>query len=152
MVKNNTDLINRMFNEGHLVCNHTYSHKDITKESAEELKCELERLENLCLEKTGNKISKYFRPPEGRFNEDSLKNLNDWGYKTVFWSFAYADWDNGNQMSNDSARKKIIDNVHNGEVMLLHPTSKTNADILADVIRELKEEGYRFGTLDELCE
>lgn len=152
VVKNNTDLINRMFNEGHLVCNHTYSHKDITKESAEELKCELERLENLCLEKTGNKISKYFRPPEGRFNEDSLKNLNDWGYKTVFWSFAYADWDNGKQMSNDSARKKIIENVHNGEVMLLHPTSKTNADILADVIRELKEEGYRFGTLDELCE
>lgn len=151
VVKNNADLVNRMFDEGHLVCNHTYSHKDITKENAEELKSEIERLEKLCVEKTGKNMSKYFRPPEGRFNEDNLKLLSDWGYKTVFWSFAYADWDNGKQMSAEKAKKKILDNIHNGEVMLLHPTSKTNADIIASVIRELKEEGYRFGSLDELC-
>ena len=45
----------------------------------------------------------------------------------------------------------ILNNIHNGEVMLLHPTSATNAEILEDVIIELKAEGYRFGTLDELC-
>ena len=72
------------------------------------------------------------------------------GYKTVFWSFAYDDWDNNRQMSYEKAKGKILDNVHNGEIMLLHPTSNTNAEILGEIIRRLKSEGYRFGTLDEL--
>lgn len=152
VIKCNTDLVNRMFDEGHLVCNHTFSHKNITKQSDEELKKELSALEELCIEKTGKEMSKYFRPPEGRFSEESLMLLKKWGYKTVFWSFAYADWDNERQMSADKAKNKIFENIHNGEVMLLHPTSKTNADILEDVIMELKNQGYRFGTLDELCE
>jgi peptidoglycan-N-acetylmuramic acid deacetylase len=73
------------------------------------------------------------------------------GYKTVFWSLAYADWDNSRQMSPDKALEKILSNVHNGAVILLHPTSKTNADILGDLIKELKTLGYGFGSLDELC-
>ena len=72
------------------------------------------------------------------------------GYKTIFWSFGYPDWDNGKQMDKDAAKRKILDNVHNGEIMLLHPTSATNAAILCDVIREIKAMGYRFGSLDEL--
>ena len=95
-------------------------------------------------------MSKYFRPPEGTFDQDSLKVVYDQGYKTVFWSFAYADWDNNKQMNPQEAKKKIMDNLHNGEIMLLHPTSATNAMILSDVISELKVLGYRFGTLDEL--
>ena len=89
--------------------------------------------------------------PEGKFSEQSMKYANELGYKTVFWSFAYADWDNARQPSPEAAKKKILDNVHNGEVMLLHPTSATNAEILGDIIRELKSQGFRFGTLDELC-
>jgi peptidoglycan-N-acetylmuramic acid deacetylase len=80
-----------------------------------------------------------------------MKYVNDLGYKTIFWSFAYADWDNNAQMSAEKAKKKVLENIHNGAVILLHPTSSTNAQILADVIRELKAQGYRFGTLDELC-
>ena len=95
-------------------------------------------------------MQRYFRPPEGRFNEESLKYLKELGYKTVFWSFAYADWDNENQPSPNSAKEKIFANLHNGEIMLLHPTSKTNAEILREVIIELKSQGFRFGTLDEL--
>jgi peptidoglycan-N-acetylmuramic acid deacetylase len=68
----------------------------------------------------------------------------------VFWSFAYADWDNNKQMSKEKARNKILDNIHNGEIMLLHPTSSTNAEILQEIIQELKRQGYRFGSLDEL--
>ena len=79
-----------------------------------------------------------------------MKYAHELGYYTIFWSFAYADWDNNKQMSQEAAKKKIMDNIHNGAVILLHPTSKTNADILGDVIDELKAEGYRFGTLDEL--
>lgn len=150
LITKNTDLVRRMANEGHTVCNHTNRHKDMTAISAEELKKELDDLEALYKEYTGYEMAKYYRPPEGRFNESSLKYVSDLGYKTVFWSFAYADWDNQKQMSADAAKKKILDNVHNGAVILLHPTSATNAEILGDVIRELKSQGFRFGTLDEL--
>ena len=95
-------------------------------------------------------MSKYYRPPEGAFTEENLAFASALGYKTIFWSFAYADWDNGKQPSASEAMAKILDHVHNGAVLLLHPTSATNAEILGDVIAQLKRDGYRFGTLDEL--
>ena len=144
------ELVRRMADEGHLVCNHTYSHGDMTACGAQTLAEELARLESACKACANVTVAKYFRPPEGKFDVEMLDAATALGYKTVFWSFAYADWDNSNQPSPDAAKKKILDNVHNGAVILLHPTSKTNADILADVIRTLKSEGYRFGTLDEL--
>ena len=116
----------------------------------EEFKAELESLETLYREHTGREMAKYYRPPEGRFDRRTMEYAHTLGYKTIFWSFAYADWDNNSQMSRESAKRKIMDNIHNGAVILLHPTSATNADILGEVIRELKAEGYRFGTLDEL--
>lgn len=152
LVEKNPDLINRMFDEGHLVCNHTYSHKAMVGYNREQFTAELEKLEEACIRKTGRELSKFYRPPEGVFDRNSLAYAKDMGYKTVFWSFAYADWDNNKQMSASSAKAKILENLHNGEIMLLHPTSKTNADIIGDVIRELKAEGYRFGSLEELCE
>ena len=150
LVEKRPDLIIRMFDEGHLVCNHTFSHRSIVSMDKSEIKDELERLEELCCSMTGRTMSKYFRPPEGRFDESSMKIIDELGYKTVFWSFAYADWDNSKQMNVDAAKNKVLENTHNGEIMLLHPTSATNAEILGDVIRELKKEGYRFGCLDEI--
>lgn len=151
LVENNTALVNRMFDEGHLVCNHTFSHKCMVGLSFDEFKAEIEHLERACMERTGRKITKLYRPPEGRFDEASLKYACELGYKTVFWSFAYADWDNNKQMSADNAKKKILDNIHNGAIFLLHPTSSTNASIMEDVIKELKAQGYTFGMLDKLC-
>ena len=116
----------------------------------EEFKAELDALENLYYEKTGYHLDKFYRPPEGKFTENNLKMAKELGYKTIFWSFAYADWDNAHQMSPEAATKKILSNVHNGEIMLLHPTSATNAKILKNVIQALKAQGYRFGTLNEL--
>ena len=150
VVENEVGLLSRMFDEGHLVCNHTYSHKSMVQKSRDEFYDELLRLEKVCEEKTGNSIAKFYRPPEGKFDESSLKYAEELGYTTVFWSFGYADWDNNNQMSHEKAKKKIIENIHNGEIMLLHPTSATNAQIIGDIIRDLKTEGYRFGSLDEL--
>ena len=151
LITKNTELVKRMANEGHTVCNHTNRHKDMTTaQSLEEFRAELDALETLYREYTGYEMSKYYRPPEGKFNEASMRYASELGYKTIFWSFAYADWDNGKQMSVDAAKKKIMENMHNGAVILLHPTSATNAAILGDVIRELKAQGYRFGTLDEL--
>lgn len=151
LIERNTELVNRMFSEGHLVCNHTFSHRSMTGKPYNEFKNEITKLENACYEKTGKHISKYYRPPEGKFDEVSLKYAQMLGYKTVFWSFAYADWDNKNQMSADKATDKIMNNIHNGEILLLHPTSETNTKILSNIIKNLKKQGYAFGTLDELC-
>ena len=150
VIEKETDLIIRMQDEGHLVCNHTFSHRSMVSKSREEFIIELKRLEDCCIEKTGKPLSKYYRPPEGKFDEASLGYAQEMGYKTVFWSFAYDDWDNNRQMSEERAKNKILENIHNGEIMLLHPTSSTNAEILGDVIRVLKAQGYRFASLDEL--
>ena len=151
LIEANTELVKRMIDEGHLVCNHTVKHRDMTRvHSQEEFESELKALETLFYEKTGSVMPKYYRPPEGRFSESNLRMAHQAGYYTIFWSFAYADWDNNKQMSPEAAKKIILDNVHNGAVLLLHPTSATNAAVLGSVIRELKAQGYRFGTLDEL--
>lgn len=153
LIKNNTSLVKRMVDEGHLVCNHTMSHKDMSKiEDKDEFASELESLNALFYEKIGMSMPKYYRPPEGRFSEDNLRWAKELGYKTIMWSFAYDDWDNNRQRSEEYAYKKIMDNIHNGEVMLLHPTSKTNANILKKVIEVLKKQGFEFGTLNQLCE
>lgn len=151
LIVKNPELILRMDAEGHTVCNHTSKHGDITKyKDINEFKKELESLESQYKALTGKDMKKYFRPPEGKFSRQSMQFACELGYKTIFWSFAYADWDNNKQMSADAAKDKIFSNVHNGEIMLLHPTSATNASIIKDVILELKAQGYRFGTLDEL--
>lgn len=150
LITTNKDLILRMIDEGHTVCNHTYSHRDMTNCSNEEFALELKKLEDAYSEVTGATMPKYYRPPEGKFSRENIEFANTLGYKTVFWSFAYADWDNDRQMNAEEAKKKILSNIHNGAIILLHPTSSTNAEILDDVIRELKSQGYEFGTLDQL--
>lgn len=146
----NTELVKRMSEEGHLVCNHTARHRDMTKMNDEQFCAELTRLENVLREKTGVECAKFYRPPEGRFNEKNLRAAESMGYKTVFWSLAYADWDNEKQPEPEKSKQLLLANTHNGAVILLHPTSKTNADILGDLITEWKAQGYRFGTLSEL--
>ena len=150
MLTKHSDLVCRMVDEGHLVGNHTSMHKDISKLTFVGLKNELETLEAKFKEKVGKDMPKYFRPPEGSFSEESLKKLDEMGYKTIFWSFAYADWDNNHQMTPEKAKEKILSNIHNGAVILLHPTSNTNVTILSSVIRELKSQGYSFETVANL--
>ena len=151
LVVKHPELIQRMASEGHLVCNHTAKHHDMTKyHTADAFLEELHRLEDVCAESANVTVAPYYRPPEGRFSEENLRFANDAGYKTVFWSFGYVDWDNERQMSGADAMDKILGGLHNGEILLLHPTSATNAEIMGDLIRELKDRGYRFGTLDEL--
>jgi len=151
LVLRNTDLVKRMAEEGHTVCNHTARHGDMSAASKEEFAGELHAMEKIYRENIGQEIGRYYRPPEGRFNRDNLIWAEEMGYCTVFWSCAYADWDNGRQMDPAQAKEKLLKGTHNGEVLLLHPTSSTNAAILGDLIREWKAMGYRFGTLDELC-
>ena len=153
IIKNDLPLVLRMVEEGHTVGNHSYTHSDMSKISdIKAFKKELTDLEKLFYERTDTEMSKYFRPSEGAFSENTLKFANELGYRTVFWSFAYPDWDNGKQPDPDATLKKILSQVHNGMVLLLHPNSSTNAAILQPLITELKAMGYSFGTLDELCQ
>ena len=146
----NPGLIERMIDEGHLVCNHTARHRNMAKATDREMRRELTDLETLFRDRTGCEIAKYYRPPEGSFNWNNLAVAKELGYATVFWSFAYADWDNQRQPSAEAALQKIRENLHPGAVLLLHPTSDTNAKIMPELIDELASAGYRFGTLDEL--
>lgn len=150
LVKAEPELVCRMEKEGHLVCNHSARHKDMSCMSAEDFAKEIHDLEAEYTKLTGKEMARYFRPPEGKFSQSELKNAKDLGYKTIFWSLAYADWDNDRQPDLEKAKQKVLANTHNGAVILLHPTSATNAEILGDLIRTWKAEGYRFGTLDEL--
>lgn len=150
LVTSNTELVRRMIDEGHTVCNHTARHHDMTKMNDDGFTAELEKMEEIYRSVMGCEISKYYRPPEGRFNRANLECADRLGYKTIFWSYAYADWDNNNQMAPEAAIKKVLAGTHNGEVILLHPTSATNAEILPELIHEWKKMGYTFGTLDQL--
>ena len=152
LIDRNPDLVKRMNEEGHLICNHTANHPDMTKyTNIEDFKKELDLLSESCKSKLNIDIAPYFRPPEGKFNETILKYATELGYTTVFWSFAYADWDNNNQIYTDTALEKLKSGTHNGEILLLHPTSATNAAILADYIHYLKDNGFRFALLSELA-
>ena len=150
-MERNADLVRRMVSEGHTVGNHTMHHPDMSKITDEAaFQKELEDLEALYEQVTGQKLPKYYRPPQGTYSEENLKMAQKLGYKTVFWSLAYVDWNNDAQPSKEEAFSKLIPRIHNGAVVLLHSTSQTNAEILDELLTKWKEMGYRFGTLDEL--
>lgn len=151
LVETNTDLCKRMKEEGHLVGNHSVHHSNMGRiGDIESFKKETLPLDDFFKEKTGYEMDKYFRPPEGAFSETMLKFAQELGYTTVFWSLAYADWDNNKQMSPEKALSLISRRTHDGCVLLLHPTSATNAAILGDYIKHMKSKGYEFCLVDEL--
>ena len=132
------------------MCNHTYFHRSMTGISREEFNTELTRLESACVNTVGYSLDRFYRPPEGKFDRNSLQYAKELGYKTIFWSFAYEDWDNSKQPNSDYAIRKVLENTHNGGVFLFHPTSRTNAKIFPTLIDSWRGMGYSFGTLDEL--
>ena len=142
------DLVERMINEGHIVGNHTVNHYSMPDLSDEEIKKEVQTLHTVVYEKFNYEM-KYLRPPRGEFSQRTLSLTKSLGYTTVMWSFAYDDWDENKQGREEYAKEKILSNIHNGCVMLLHANSKDNANILDEVVKEIKNMGYEFKTLDE---
>lgn len=150
-IEQNADLVRRMVDEGHTVGNHTMHHYDMSKigDKATFTK-ELQDLEALFKETTGKELDKFYRPPQGIYSEDNLKMAQELGYKTVFWSLAYVDWNQDAQPSKEQAFGKLLPRIHNGAVVLLHSTSQTNAEILDELLTKWEAQGYSFGTVDEL--
>ena len=150
-VEKNPDLVRRMVKEGHIVGNHTMHHPDMSQLTDKDaFQKELADLEIAYKEVTGEEMSKYYRPPQGIYSQENLALAKELGYKTVFWSLAYADWNNDAQPTKEQAFSKLLPRIHNGAVVLLHSTSKTNAEILDDVLAKWKEMGYTFQSLDGL--
>lgn len=149
-IRDEPELSKRIAEEGHIVGNHTVNHPSMPDKSDEELVYEIEETARYYKEVTGYEMDKFFRPPAGEFSERTLDITNKLGYKTVFWSLAYVDWDVNNQPGKEEAYKHIMDNYHNGGIFLLHAVSQSNAEALDDIIKSLKEEGYTFASLYEL--
>ncbi len=146
-VKGNPDLIKRMINEGHIIGNHSNKHLVMPNLSIEDATEEYMTLHEYVKENFNYEMT-LFRPPEGKFSEQSLALGKVLGYKNILWSFAYADYDVNNQPEKQAALDKIVKRAHNGEIMLLHAVSKTNTEILGDVIDQLRDKGYTFCKFD----
>lgn len=139
----NPELVKRMIDEGHTVGNHSVSHPSMPGISIKEARQEIMGLHNYMKEKFGYEMTE-FRPPKGEFSERTLQLANECGYKTVMWSFAYEDWDVDNQPDKAKSLEKVTNAKHDGAIYLLHSVSKTNTEILGDVVDNLKKDGYTF--------
>ena len=148
-LKKETELVRRMIDEGHIVGNHTVNHPNLAKLSPEKMREEVQSLSDMFAELYDGEM-KYVRPPEGAYSEQVLALMKDMGYKTVFWSFAYKDWDPDEQKGADYAFKNVTEYLHDGSVILLHAVSKDNADALRSIIQYAKNNGYTFKSLNEL--
>ena len=142
------ELVKRMIDEGHIIGNHTVNHPSLPDVSDTKIKEEIMNLHTALVEKTGYEM-KYVRPPKGEYSERVLSICKNLGYTTVMWSLAYDDWDENKQGREEYGKQKILDNIHPGAVILLHATSKDNSEILDFCIKEIKNMGYEFKSLDE---
>lgn len=144
------ELVKRMVDEGHIIGNHSYHHPDFSILTKEAMQKELEDLAEKVGEVSDQKDLKYLRPPRGIFSEQTLEWANELGYIHIFWSLAFKDWETSNQKGWRYAYEEVMEQIHPGAIVLLHTVSKDNAEALAALITDLKEEGYQFKSLDDL--
>ncbi len=148
-VKKNGDLVQRMIDEGHIVGNHTVNHPSMPSVTDDEkLKNEIMELHDYVKENFNYAMS-FLRPPKGEYSERTVALSKNLGYTTVLWSQAYDDWDVNNQKGVEYAKKMILNNLHNGAVILLHAVSKDNTEVLGEIIDEIQNRGYEIMPLDE---
>lgn len=145
------ELVKRMVQDGHSVGNHTYHHPDMTAISDKAaFQKEMDDVRTLFKEITGEELAMYYRPPQGKYSLSNLQQAKELGYSTYFWSLAYVDWNVDAQPSHEEAFDKLTRRVHPGAIVLLHTTSKTNGEIMDELLTKWEEMGYRFGGLEEI--
>lgn len=150
-IETSPDLVKRMVAEGHTVGNHTCHHPNMSQISTKEaFEKELKDLEALYEKTTGQPMTKFYRPPQGKYSETNLQMAKDMGYRTFFWSLAYVDWYENDQPTREEAFEKLLGRIHPGAIVLLHSTSKTNGEILDELLTKWEEMGYHFDSLSNL--
>lgn len=147
------DMVKRMVEDGHTVGNHTYHHLDMSKISDKAtFQKEMSSVQDLFREVAGTELAMYYRPPQGKYSTINLQMAKEMGYSTFFWSLAYVDWNQDNQPSHEEAFEKLIGRIHPGAIVLLHSTSKTNGEIMDELLTKWEELGYTFRPLSDLAE
>ena len=147
------DIVKRMEAEGHAVGNHTYHHPDMSSISdMTSFQKEMDDVASLYQTVTGKEMIKYYRPPQGKYSTKNLEMAKELGYHTFFWSLAYVDWNVDGQPTKEEAFDKLLTRIHPGAIVLLHSTSKTNGEILDELLTKWEEMGYTFAPLSELIE
>ncbi len=150
-IESEPELIRRMAEEGHIVGNHTWNHPNMAEISDKTAFAQqLQKVSDAYRAVTGEEMPAYYRPPQGVYSEDNLALAQALGYRTVFWSLAYVDWNVDDQPTEEYAMDKLTSRIHKGAVVLLHNTSTTNAAILDRLLTRWEEMGYAFGSLDHL--
>lgn len=151
-LESSPDLVKQMVADGHTVGNHTYHHPDMSSISdMASFEKEIGDVEAKFKEITGEEMTKFYRPPQGKYSTENLKMAQKLGYHTFFWSLAYVDWYEDDQPTPEEAYEKLLGRIHPGAIVLLHNTSKTNGDILDELLTKWEDMGYHFGTLSDLC-
>jgi len=149
-IREGRELVRRMKKEGHIVGNHTVHHRSMPTLSDRDNKQEIIDCAEYCKEATGYEMDHFIRPPMGEYNEKTLKLTKSMGYKTIFWSMAYVDFDVNKQPGKQYVVEHFKKYTHNGAIPLMHNVSQSNAEALDEVITNLKKEGYQFESLKNL--
>lgn len=142
------ELVKKIIEEGHIIGNHTVNHYSLPDIDDNKIRTEIMDLHSAVYEKYNYEM-KFFRPPKGEFSERTLQLTKNLGYETVMWSFAYDDWDENAQKGEAYAKEKILKNIHNGAIILLHSNSKDNCNVLDYCIKEIKNMGYEIKSLND---
>jgi peptidoglycan-N-acetylmuramic acid deacetylase len=148
-IKQNPDYLKRLVNDGHFVANHTMTHKDMTLLTDDQIKSEITDFEKTYKSITGKEVEKYFRFPYGKYSMHDLSLVSSMGYTSVFWSTAMKDWE-PRKNGADDPYNDIMNNLHDGNIILMHQGSKENMQALDRIIKAVKKAGYEFGTVNEL--
>lgn len=141
--KSDPELVRRMIDEGHTVGNHSVHHKSMPTLTIDEMVDEVMGLHDYVKEHFGYEMH-LFRPPMGQFSQQSLAVVQNLGYKTVDWSFAYYDYEPEDQPTPAAAYDRIIGAAHDGAIYLLHAVSQTNTAILGALIDAFQRAGYEL--------
>ena len=152
LLESNPELIKQILAAGNTIGNHTWHHKDMSQISTmDSFSEEIQTVEKLYQQITGQEISRFYRPPQGKYSEANLKMAKEMGYHTFFWSLAYVDWYEDKQPTHEEAFQKLLGRIHPGAIVLLHSTSRTNGEILDELLTKWESMGYQFHSLDELA-
>ncbi len=147
------EIVKRMVADGHTVGNHTYHHPDMSKISdMSAFQKEMDDVASLFKEVTGTELAMYYRPPQGKYSTENLQMAKELGYSTFFWSLAYVDWNQDSQPSHEEAFAKLTSRIHPGAIVLLHSTSRTNGEIMDELLTKWEEMGYTFRPLADLID
>nr|WP_304709975.1 polysaccharide deacetylase family protein [uncultured Acetatifactor sp.] len=147
------EIVKRMVADGHTVGNHTYHHPDMSKISdMSAFRKEMDDVASLFKEVTGTELAMYYRPPQGKYSTENLQMAKELGYSTFFWSLAYVDWNQDSQPSHEEAFAKLTSRIHPGAIVLLHSTSRTNGEIMDELLTKWEEMGYIFRPLADLID